>query len=349
MIYKTNEYLGYPDRISVPAGEQVKFQLSSKRPKVKVEVLRLRCGDVDANGPGFKYELMPSNIDGEHACLDQPIRPGSNAVIEHDGVLVPAAAHWSFGAYVYPTRIADNPRAVMGNWCQGSGRGYALELDKDGRPVLVLGRAEGGPVRFVLDVKLHERVWAFISCALDFGAASATVSLIVPADGVRPAAAYSQSFALPRSLDVDSRLPFLIAAHHLNGDRQYDAHFDGKIESPRVFSRQLDAEALRVVDCGRRTGATDAGLVAFWDFSDGIRRCPSRIFRPTVCTAHCTSCREGALPDSTGQAPYTTSGFRRANMPPSISTVTTSMIVSGGPPARLMCPMIGDRASMRCG
>ena len=270
MIYKTNEYLGYPDRISVPAGEQVKFQLSSKRRKVKVEVLRLRCGDVDANGPGFKYEIMASNIDGEHACLDQPIRPGSNAVIEHDGVLVPTGAHWSFGAYVYPTRIADNPRAVMGNWCQGSGRGYALELDEDGRPALVLGRAEGGPVRFVLDVRLRERVWAFISCALDFGAASATVSLIVPADGVRPAAAHSQSFALPRSLDVDSGLPFLIAAHHLNGDRQYAAHFDGKIEAPRIFSQQLDAEELRVFECGPRTGATEAGLVAFWDFSDGI-------------------------------------------------------------------------------
>ena len=93
MIYRTNEYLGYPDRISVPAGEAVSFQLSSKRPSVKVEVLRLRCADVDANGPGFKYEVMTSNIDGEHACLDQPIRPGSNAVIDHHGALVPTDGH----------------------------------------------------------------------------------------------------------------------------------------------------------------------------------------------------------------------------------------------------------------
>ncbi|WP_217539504.1 hypothetical protein, partial [Stenotrophomonas sp. GbtcB23] len=84
MVYRTNEYLGYPDRISVPAGETVKFQLSSKRPKVNVEVLRLRCGDVDVNGPGFKYEVMRSGIDGVQACLDQEIRPGSCAVVEHN-------------------------------------------------------------------------------------------------------------------------------------------------------------------------------------------------------------------------------------------------------------------------
>ncbi|MGY2902594.1 N,N-dimethylformamidase [Bradyrhizobium sp. URHC0002] len=270
MIYRTNDYLGYPDRISVPAGEAVSFQLSAKRPSVKVEVLRLRCGDLDANGPGFKYEVMTSGIDGEHACLDQPIRPGSNAVIDHDGALVPTGGHWCFGAYVYPTRIADNARAVMGNWCERSARGYALELDAEGHLVLVLGEASGTPVRFALDVKLRPRVWAFVSCALDLAQGSVTLSLIVPADGVRPATACSKSFALPQAAALDSGLPFLIAAHHLNDDRQYVAHFDGKIEAPRVFSCRLDAEALRVFDGRQRTGASDTGLVAFWDFSDGI-------------------------------------------------------------------------------
>ncbi|MGY3145541.1 N,N-dimethylformamidase [Bradyrhizobium sp. USDA 3397] len=270
MIYRTNEYLGYPDRISVPAGEPVRFQLSSKRPSVKVEVLRLRCGDVDSNGPGFKYEVITSPIDGEHACLDQPIRPGSNVVIDHDGALVPTGGHWCFGAYVYPTRIADNAKAVMGNWCERSACGYALELDEEGHLVLVLGQVSGTPARFALDVKLRPRVWAFVSCALDLAGGSVSLSLIVPADGVRPVAAYSKSFALPQAPALDSGLPFLIAAHHANGDRQYTSHFDGKIEAPRVFSYPLSAEALRVFDGRLRTGASDAGLVAFWDFANGI-------------------------------------------------------------------------------
>lgn len=270
MIYRTNEYLGYPDRISVPAGETVRFQLSSKRPNVKVEVLRLRCGDVDVNGPGFKYEVMTSNVDGEHACLDQPIRPGSNAIVEHDGALAPTGGHWCFGAYVCPTRIADNAKAVMGNWCEASGRGYALELDEEGCPVLVLGQLTGASARFTLDVKLRQRVWAFVSVAIDLVRRSATLSLIVPANGVQPTVAHAKSFALPLALALDSGLPFLIAAHHLNGEQQYASHFDGKIEAPRIFSRPLEAEALRVFDCQPRTGATEAGLVAFWDFADGI-------------------------------------------------------------------------------
>lgn len=265
MIYKTNEYLGYPDRISIPAGETVKFQLSSKREKVRVEVLRLRCGDVDTNGPGFKYDVMDSAIDGVHACLDQEIRPGSCAVIAHGGTLSPSGDAWSFGAYIFPTRIADNAKAIMGNWCQDTGRGYGLEIDTEGHPVLVLGSA-----RFALKAKARERIWSFVSATLDLANETATLSLIVPADGTRPAAAHAETFYLPADVQLDSGRDFLIAAHHLDEAQKYTGHFDGKIEAPRVFSQALEAETLRVFDWQPRTGAAAQGLVAFWDFGDGI-------------------------------------------------------------------------------
>ncbi len=142
-------------------------------------MLRLRCGDVDTNGPGFKYEVMQSAIDGVHACLDQEIRPGSCAIIEHGGALVPHGDAWSFGAYIYPTRIADNARGIMGNWCESTARGYALEIDAEGHPVLVLGST-----RFTLQAKARQRVWSFLSATLDFARGAATLSLLVPADGI---------------------------------------------------------------------------------------------------------------------------------------------------------------------
>lgn len=265
MIYKTNEYLGYPDRISVPAGETVRFQLSSKRPEVKVEVLRLRCGDVDANGPGFKYDVMDSAIDGVHACLDQEIRPGSCAIIADGGTLAPSGRGWSFGAYVHPTRLGDFDRAVMGNWCDATERGHALEIDVDGHPVVVLGSH-----RFSLDALVRGRIWSFLSAAIDFETRSVTLSLIVPADGIRPAKATAQSFSLPQDAVLASGLDYLVAAHHLDATGRYAAHFDGKIEAPRIVSRALDAEALRIFDAQPRTGVSTPDLVAFWDFSDGI-------------------------------------------------------------------------------
>lgn len=265
MIDETNEYLGYPDRLSVPAGETVEFQLSSRYDRVHVEVLRLRCGDVDANGPGFKYEVMPSDIDGVHACLDQEIRPGSCAVIAHDGALAPKGTGWSFGCHVHPTRIAGDAEAIMGNWCETSQRGHALEIDGDGRPALRLGR-----FRFVLAAQLRERVWSFISATLDFARGRATLSLIVPANGMRPAVERSETFPLPSDAALDSGLDFLIAAHHLDETSRYCAHFDGKIEAPLVLGRVVDAEALRTFDGRQRTGAQDPNLVALWDFSEGI-------------------------------------------------------------------------------
>jgi len=266
VIYNTNEYLGYPDRISVPAGERVEFRLSSKRSSVNVEVLRLRCADVDAKGPGFKYDVVASAVDGVHTCLDQEIRPGSCAEIRHDGALVPGATGWSFGAYIYPTRLAGEPKAVMGNWCSETARGYALEIDADGHPALRLGGQ-----RHTLSVTVPQHAWSFIAAAFD--GQKVTVSLLTPADGTRGERAFSETFDLGAGVGagaLDSGLSFLIAAHHLDPSGRFTAHFDGKIEAPRMFSTVMTAEALRTVAVSPRTGATSPALVAFWDFAEGI-------------------------------------------------------------------------------
>lgn len=266
MIFNTNEYLGYPDRISVPAGERIEFRLSGKRPQVNVEVLRMRCADVDAKGPGFRYDVIPSAVDGAHPCIHQEIRPGSCAVIGHGGSLAAADRGWSFGAFIYPTRIAGKPNAVMGNWCEKTGHGYGLEIDTAGHPVLIVG----GAGRFTLDASVPQAVWSFVCASLDRETGEATVSLIVPQDGLRPAAACSRTFRMDGAVLTDSGLDFLIAAHHLDEQDRYTAHFDGKIEAPRVFAAVMDAAALQNCDARPRTGATTTDMVAFWDFSRDI-------------------------------------------------------------------------------
>lgn len=270
MIYKTNEYLGYADRISVKAGEQVQFKLSSKRKDVRVEVLRLRCGDVDVNGPGFRYQVMESGIDGVHPVLDQPIRPGSCMSADHFGALTPKGDFWSFGAYVWPTRLADFPRSVMGDFCQADGKGHALGLDCDGHPTLTIGRGKTAPFTARMQAKLGLKTWGFLACVLDLNAGKAALELIIPADGGRPAYRAREEFDLPDALELSSGLPYLIAAHHEAEGGRYAGHFDGKIDAPRILARKVSGEELRTIDLAQRTGAVLDGLVAFWDFSDGI-------------------------------------------------------------------------------
>lgn len=265
MTTDTNRYLGYPDRLSVPAGERIEFRLSSEQPSVKVEVLRLRCADVDANGPGFKYDVVASAIDGVHPCADQPIRPGSCAVIPHDGALTPRADGWSFGAFVHPTLVGETAKAIMGVWRAETECGWALEIDPDGRPALLLGAR-----RFTLAAAVPLHTWSFVGASFSLEAGTATVSLITPPDGTRPERSFVETFAIEGDVLVASEPDFLIAAHHLDGAGRYVAHFDGKIEAPRVFAASMSPEDLYGFTLAPRTGATATDLVAFWDFSIGI-------------------------------------------------------------------------------
>src|SRR6218665_1063693 len=65
---ETNAFLGYPDTLSVRAGERIRFHLSSHLPEVDASFVRLRCADADATGPGLKYQELVSPLDGVHAC-----------------------------------------------------------------------------------------------------------------------------------------------------------------------------------------------------------------------------------------------------------------------------------------
>ena len=212
MTTDTNRYLGYPDRLSVPAGERIEFRLSSEQPSVKVEVLRLRCADVDANGPGFKYDLVASAIDGVHPCADQPIRPGSCAVIPHDGALTARADGWSFGAFVHPTLVGETAKAIMGVWRAETECGYALEIDPDGRPALLLGAR-----RFTLAAAVSLHTWSFVGASFSLEAGTATVSLITPPDGTRPERSFVETFAIEGDVLVASEPDFLIAAYPTRG------------------------------------------------------------------------------------------------------------------------------------
>ena len=71
MIVETNRYLGYPDRFSLPAGERVVFHVSSAERRGEVAVVRLRCADSDATGPGLRYDLLDSPISGLHDFVEQ--------------------------------------------------------------------------------------------------------------------------------------------------------------------------------------------------------------------------------------------------------------------------------------
>lgn len=268
MIVETNRFLGYTDRLSVPAGEKLTFHLSSVDPDVAVSVVRMRCADPDPRGPGLRYEIKPSAIDGIHACSTKEIRPGSAVVVEDLGALVPGGS-WSFGCYIWPTRLVETAQTVFGRWSDGAEAGYALQVTRDGLR-LRLGSSESEPVVVDTQVPLLERCWYWISASFDPTNGAIVLTQVRLAEGTVAEQHVVRRFERPGAWALDAQGPFVIAAHSTGEDGRFTGHFDGKIEAPRIVSGLIDAATLRSVVPELRTGTIDGRILAWWDFSQGI-------------------------------------------------------------------------------
>jgi len=264
VTFDTNGYLGYTDRLSVPAGEAITFHVSSRRGDFRADILRVRCADADPDGPGLRMTPMPSAIDGEHQGVLQPIRPGSCVVVPPSPLLAPAAG-LALGAYVFPTLIDDVARSVIACWSNDAG--YALTIGPDGAG-LRLG-TDGAPVTVTTGAALELRRWYWISASLDPATGRVVVTQVRLADGNRPERRDTVDVRHAAAWRLDAGAPLVIGAQSA-GPGIYTAHVDGKIERPRLYGAAIDDAALRQFDADPRPGAVDPQLVGLWDFSLGI-------------------------------------------------------------------------------
>jgi N,N-dimethylformamidase len=265
---ETNAFLGYPDTLSVRAGERIHFHLSSHLPQVDAKIVRLRCADVDATGPGLKYRELPSVIDGLHACQWHAVPAGSCVVIPADRRLVPVQA-WSLGCYIWPTRLREQPQSVLACWCEETGRGYALQVSQDGVSLRI--GSETGPLLLSTGQALTERNWYWIQASFDPISGEMLVHQCRLADGVIPARIDEACSTQTGPWQMDCGGAFTIAAHLVSHrGTQTCAHFDGKIEAPRIVAGMLAPQALRGASEAARPGLAEAALLASWDFSRDI-------------------------------------------------------------------------------
>src|SRR5439155_13442077 len=115
--------VGYADRLSVLAGEEIGFKVSCRAPTYHADIVRLVHGDENPAGPGFKEELLETSVSGEYRGRVQPIRPGSYAIVP-GGPLLRLQGSFTVHAWVYPTMPAKGMQGLVTRW-SGS-RGWGL-------------------------------------------------------------------------------------------------------------------------------------------------------------------------------------------------------------------------------
>ena len=254
--------LGYTDRLSAVPGDVVEFKVSAPlKGKFKARLVRLICGDDSPEGPGLKLEKIDSAIDGSYPARQQKIMAGSY-------VWVTARApfdipNFTIQAMIWPTSPGNGkPQAILGNYDAATGAGYALFIDENG--CLAFRAGKNAPVS--TGVKLLSRHWYEVYAVFDAGTGRVTLghNMLLAYHGVPQAV--SETFTLTDPVDEGGR--FLIAAW--NDDKFATAHFNGKIDGPRVSARALKpAEIERLRDLPLDVELAQH-VVAAWDFSRGI-------------------------------------------------------------------------------
>jgi N,N-dimethylformamidase len=275
--------VGYADHLRVQPGETIKFMVSSELPRFRAEIVRLIHGDANPRGPGIKEVVVDSPSNGEYPGRRQQLPLGSYALVP-DHPTLRIAGSFTFTAWIAPTSqrgaSADSfvgHEGVLTKWA-GTRGGYGVFIDEEGRLALWLTDASGRTEKLSSLQPLRPWVpaipgmnnrpqgvttaWYFIAVAFD--ASSGRVELHqdpLNTFTFDPTRVVTERTTAIRSVATNDS-PLLIAAAWEQPDR-VGAHFNGKIDNPRLYRQALGRQAIEEIKQGR--GPSDP--IAAWDFS----------------------------------------------------------------------------------
>jgi N,N-dimethylformamidase len=262
---------GYADRISVRPGETIRFMVSLETPaRYRADLVRVVCGDCNPKGPGYKEVEIASPANGEYQGRHQPIRAGSYAI-------VPGAAgralpdSFSVVATVWPTTPGGREQALVSWWSEERKAGLELLLDSEGRPALRLGDGAGRVATLATDAPLRPAEWCLVAASFDAASGVARIYQI-------PAAAHlhavpSEAHTAPGLRPAAAGAPLLMAARLAGTDRRgavTTAHYNGKLEAPRLAAGALPLAALIALAQDPVPPPLRSGLLGAWDFAIDI-------------------------------------------------------------------------------
>lgn len=282
--------LAYADRFSARPGETLDIKISCETSGYTADVVKLIHGDTHPDGPGFKVEPVPSNIDGAHAGRIQPIQTGSHLILDDPCQLLRLGSQWTLQTFVAPTRLGGGEQTLLGRWNETTQSGYRLLLTADGRFAVQIGAGAGESTLLAAPRPVLEGAWYLLYAVLLDGTLSLhQLPLIGRGNGrfsiVSTTASLTAHVEQPTPLVplCDDGTPFLMAAHGtftptLPLGYRLGGLFNGKLDRPRIHNQALtEAQVWQAVQA-----APQPALIGAWDFQAEIT--PQGIQRPRRIT-----------------------------------------------------------------
>ncbi len=257
---------GYADRLSARPGETIRFMVSSEEGAgYDAEIVRLICGDTNPDGPGYREEAVQSSVFGHYEGRKQVIHAGSYVVVGG----APALESLSVTAMIWPTTPAwGRPQALVARFSEAEGRGFSLMLDEAGAVAFCVGAGEGAET-VSTGVALRAREWTWVGASFDAESRRAAVFH----ESLRRYPGLTNQARAEEELSAGigaTGAPLMLAARASQGEGEEAlaaAHYNGKIDSPRLAAAALGPEDLRAL---QDEPLGTAALVAAWDFSRQI-------------------------------------------------------------------------------
>ena len=280
---------GYADRLSVEPGGDIRFMVSSERVRYRADIVRLLHGDANPDGPGVKERVIEAAVNGEYPGRRQTLPLGSYALVPDHPVLQ-LEGSFTVTAWIAPTSQRGAPDApgsvfartegLVTKWAGPRG-GYGIFIDELGRLSVRLHGGNGTTEIVNSDQPLRPWVpaifgvnnrpqgvttaWYFVAVSFD----SATGRVVLVQDpktdfSFDPTRSTTERVTALRSLEPSDASLLIAAAGTTTG--VVEAHYNGKIDNPRVYGRALSRAEIDAI----RDGGGPTDVIASWDFARDI-------------------------------------------------------------------------------
>jgi N,N-dimethylformamidase len=262
----------YSDRLSLAPGELVRFMVSAEDADTfRADIVRLIHGDTNPAGPGYKEELVETPANGMYTARQQPIHAGSHVVVSDPRGRLGLLESFSLHAFIWPTTPARGSQGLLTRWTATEQTGYALVIE-NGELALWLG--DGHVYRLNSGQPLRTHMWYSVAATYDAGGGNASVHqapLVTSTNSLLGPAAQFEGPAyreggIPVGALTTSAGPFILAGFATAGG--VAGHYNGKIDRPSVWDRALSRAEVEALSADGEP--ITHGLVASWDFADGI-------------------------------------------------------------------------------
>lgn len=250
--------VGYTDRLSVQPGETISFMVSCELPTYHADIVRLIHGDINPDGPGFKEEPVETSVSGGYQGRKQTLSKGSYAAVPDNPVLR-LNDSFTIQTWVYATTPEKGVQSLVAKWSASNGAGYDLFIDEGGQLTLRVGDGRGKIGRVSIGQPLRKSTWYFVAASYD--SERGTASLYQePVNGWSP-----EDFRI-----ITEQSTGIYGIGETSGPLMIGGHFNGKIDSPRLFGRTLSSDELHALKIGASPRSFGQSLIAAWDFSKDI-------------------------------------------------------------------------------